>query len=182
VTPGYEQLNSSAQHTLFRDGNVAMIMDNHTFIPSVAETPGLKWDVAPLPRAARHANLAGGAGYVMSAWSTKKDAAWTFFKFLEGPEGQALFAEAGVAVPARRSIREENIFYRRQPYSFRVFFEETEHGVHNYYFPKRPGTDMSANEMNTFLDERLEPVWRGGSASELVPLIAAELRQRLKLA
>ena len=183
VTPPYDQLNATGQRSLFREGKVAMIIDNHSFIPSLAETPGLAWDIAHLPRGARRANLAGGAGYAISAWSAKKDAAWTFLKFLEGKEGQALFAEAGVAVPARRSIREENIFFRRQPYNFRVFFEETEIGVHNYYFQKADGSDMSANEMNTFLDEQLQPVFRGQArAADVLPPIAAQLRQRLKLA
>ncbi len=88
VTPPYDQLNAAGQRSLFREGKVAMIIDNHSFIPSLAETPGLAWDIAHLPRGARRANLAGGAGYAISAWSTKKDAAWTFLKFLEGKEGR----------------------------------------------------------------------------------------------
>jgi multiple sugar transport system substrate-binding protein len=154
VTPPYDHLNGDAQRSLFREGKVAMILDNHSFVPSAAETPGLEWDVAPLPRGRRKANLAGGAGFAISAYSSKKEAAWTFFKFLQGAEGQALFAEAGVAVPARRSIREENIFQRRKPYNVAVFFEETEHGIDNYYFPK-------ATEMDAYLDEALAPVFQG---------------------
>jgi ABC-type glycerol-3-phosphate transport system substrate-binding protein len=127
--------------------------------------------VAPLPRGQRRANLAGGAGYVLSAWSLQKEAAWTFFKFLQGPEGQGLFTEAGVAVPARRSVREENVFFRRSPYSVQVFFDETEYGVDNYYFPR-------AVEMNTFLDEALAPVFQGKeSAASAVQRAKPRLQQ-----
>jgi multiple sugar transport system substrate-binding protein len=171
VTPPGDQLTGAMQRQLFRAGKVAMVIENHSFVPSVVEEPGLEWDVAPLPRGQRRANLAGGAGYVMSAWSTKKDAAWTFIKFLEGREGQALFAEAGVAVPARKSIREENIFSRRRPYAIQVFFDETALGVHNYYFPR-------ANEMNTRLNAELMPIFQGKeSAASAVRRIAPWLEQ-----
>jgi multiple sugar transport system substrate-binding protein len=171
VTPAYEQLNGEAQRTLFREGKIAMIVDNHSFVPAAAQTPGLQWDVAPLPRGARRANLAGGAGYVISAWSPQKEAAWTFLKFLTGPEGQALFAESGVIVPARRSIREENIFFRQQRYNAQVFIDETEVGVHNYYFPQ-------ANAMDAYLDQELAPVFQGKEpAATAVARMVPQLRQ-----
>jgi multiple sugar transport system substrate-binding protein len=171
VTPAYEQLNGDAQRALFLEGKVAMIVDNHSFVPAAAQTPGLQWDVAPLPRGQRRANLAGGAGYVISSWSAQKEAAWTFLKFLTGPEGQALFAESGVIVPARRSIREENIFFRQQRYNAQVFVNETEIGVHNYYFPQ-------ANAMDTYLDQELAPVFKGKeSAATAVARVVPHLRQ-----
>jgi multiple sugar transport system substrate-binding protein len=171
VTPPYSDLNATRQRALFREGKVALILDNHSIVPALAEVAGLEWDVAPLARGKRRANLAGGAGYVMSAWSSQKEAAWSFLQFLAGPEGQGLFAEAGVAVPARRSVREENTFYRRRPYAFKVFRDETENGVDNYYFPR-------ANEMNTFLDEALALVFQGReSAAEAVQKASPRLAE-----
>lgn len=158
VTPPYPDLNATRQRALFREGKVAMILDNHSIVPALAEVAGLEWDVAPLPRGKRRANLAGGAGYVMSAWSSQKEAAWTFLQFLAGSEGQGLFTEAGVAVPARKSVRTEDIFFRRKPYNVEVFFSETANGIDNYYFPR-------ANEMNTFLDEALAPVFQGNDTA-----------------
>ena len=154
VTPPYEQLQQAVQRTLFREGKLAMMLDNHSFVPTAAQTPELEWDVAPLPRGQRRANLTAGAGYAISSSSAHKEAAWTFLKFLVGTEGQALFAESGVAVPARRTIREENIFLRQKPYNARVFLDETEHGMHTYYFPR-------AAEMDAYLDAGLAPVFQG---------------------
>ena len=57
-------------------------------------------------------NVAGGAGYTLWSGSKYKDAAWALLRFLESEKGQALFAESGIIVPARRSIREDNIFLR----------------------------------------------------------------------
>ena len=171
-TPPPDVLRSSGKITqLFREGNLAMAFGGHGKVPALAEEPGLKWDIVGLPTRAQRANLAGGAGYTISAGSEKKDAAWALVRFLEGETGQALFAESGLVVPARRSVREDNIFVRQQPYNVRVFSEETEYGRPNLNHPL-------AIEVNRLADAALTPVWLGERSAadaieDLVPNLQA---------
>jgi multiple sugar transport system substrate-binding protein len=154
VTPPLTQLNTDDMSRLFREGRLSMLFGNHALVPPLAETAGLSWDVAPLPRAATGANVAGGAGYVISHRSTNKDAAWQLVRFLTSRKGEALFAESGVITPARRSVREDNIFLRRQPYHADVFLAETELGR---TVPNFPGV----TEIDRAINAGLAPLWRG---------------------
>lgn len=169
VTPPAAQMNTDEMSRLFREGRLSMVFGNHTLVPPFSDTAGLSWNVAPLPQAAVRANVAGGAGFVMSRRSQHKDAAWELIEFLTSRKGQAMLAESGLVVPARRSVREDSIFLRKQPYNSNVFLAETELGRP---VPNFPG----ATEMARAIDTGLASLWRGErSAAEvvrdLVPLI-----------
>jgi multiple sugar transport system substrate-binding protein len=155
---------------LFRQGKLAMALGNHAIVPALAEEAALQWDVVGLPVGRERANLAGGAGYTMSTRSKHKDAAWALLRYLEGPKGQALFAESGVIVPARRSVREDNIFLRQQPYNARVFSEESEYGRPNLNAP-------GSREFEELTEAALKPVWFGEqSPNEAIRLLVPKLR------
>lgn len=155
VTPPYESLNSAGIASLFTNGKLAMAFGNHALIPAFAEVKDLEWDVVGLPQQQRRANLASGAGYLIAAKTAQPDAAWTFLKFLSGPKGQAIFAEAGVAVPARRSVAQSDVFLQQlPPHNALVFLEETEIGESIFAFP---GSHRILNLVN----EALIPVWHG---------------------
>ncbi len=155
VTPPYEQLNSADIASLFVDGKLAMAFGNHALVPAFAEVDDFEWNVVGLPKGQRRANLTAGAGYVIAANTSHPDTAWTFLKFLAGPKGQAIFAEAGIAVPARRSVAQSEIFMEQQPpHNAQVFLDEAEIGEPNFTFP---GTD----EIMSLMNEALVPVWRG---------------------
>jgi multiple sugar transport system substrate-binding protein len=158
---------SSQIADLFRNGRVAMAFGGHGLIPALAEELSLKWNVATLPRGKERVNLAGGFGYAIPSLAEHKDAAWALVKYLESPRGQAIFAESGILVPARRSVREDNIFLRRQPYDAQVFVEESEYGRANL-------NNRLALELNRLMEWALLPVWRGetgvdAAINELVP-------------
>jgi multiple sugar transport system substrate-binding protein len=156
---------------LFREGRLAMAFGNHNMVPVLANEPNLSWDVVGLPMRRERANLAGGAGYTISATSNHKDAAWALVRFLEGERGQALFAESGAITPARRSVREDNIFLRQQPYNARVFAEETEYGRPNLNIPQ-------TSEPDRLTEAALTPVWQGErSAAQAIEELLPELRR-----
>jgi multiple sugar transport system substrate-binding protein len=171
-TPPPDVLLSSEQITqLFRDGRLAMAFGNHNKVPALANEPNLEWDVVGLPMRRERANLAGGAGYTISTTSQHKDAAWALVRFLEGERGQALFAESGAITPARRSVREDNIFLRQQPYNARVFAEESEFGRPNLNIPQ-------TSEPDRLVEAALAPVWRGErSAAQAVEQLLPDLRR-----
>jgi multiple sugar transport system substrate-binding protein len=154
VTPPADKLNTDAMNQLFREGRLSMMFGNHTLVPWFANEAELSWDVAPLPRNKARINVAGGAGFVMSSRSQHKQAAWELIRFLTGPKAQALLAESGVITPARRSVREDNIFLRQEPYRADVFLAETEIGRP---VPNFPGV----TEMERVIDEGLAALWRG---------------------
>ena len=108
------------------------------------EAPDLHWDVVGLPARREQANLAGGAAYTIAAGRSHKEAAWALVRFLEGPRGQALFNESGLIVPARRSIREDNIFLRQTNYDSQVFADETDRGRPNLNSPLSTDARRSA--------------------------------------
>jgi multiple sugar transport system substrate-binding protein len=124
------QLGSTTE--LFSTGRVAMVMTNAARIPTFMDA-GFEWDVAPLPAGpgGTRANTLGGAGYVMSATSEHPEAAWSFLKFLAGPEGQSIFASTGVAVPASLpdpQVAQTFVDACPETVSCEVFISETERG------------------------------------------------------
>jgi multiple sugar transport system substrate-binding protein len=155
VTPGYDQMsNSDTIATLFKTGKLAMAFGNHANIPVYAQTPGLRWDVVGLPAGKQRANVLGGAGYTIHKNSKHPEEAWAFVKWLTGPIGQALFADTGVVVSARKSVRESNLFLQVQPYNKQVFLQETEVGVPYPEF-------LLSHDVDSLMDEQLKPVWAG---------------------
>jgi multiple sugar transport system substrate-binding protein len=169
VTPPPAELNTDRMNALFRAGRLSMVFGNHTLVPWFANEPDLSWDVAPLPRGAERVNVAGGAGFVIGRRSQHKEEAWLLLRYLTGSKAQAILSESGVIMPARRSVREDNIFLRQQPYRADVFLTETEIGRP---VPNFPGV----NAMEQQIDQSLAPLWRGeGRAAdvlrELQPLV-----------
>lgn len=156
VTPPPELLLSSNDiGQLFKEGRVAMAFGNHAFVPAFAEVDDLEWDVVGLPYREQPANYAAGAGYAISANTPHQEAAWTFLNFLVGFKGQAVFAESGIAVPARRSVAQDEVFIsQKQVHKATVFIEQTEVGKTEYIF-------VGSREMRQLVNEALTPVWHG---------------------
>ena len=170
-TPPPDVLSSTGKIVgLFAEGRLAMAFGNHAVVPALANEASLKWDVVGLPMGRERANLAAGAGYAIAASSTKKDAAWELLRYLEGTRGQALFAESGLIVPARRSVREDNVFLRQQPYDAAVFARETEFGRPNLTIPQTSKSDR-------LIEVALGPVWQGEQmAAEAIDQLVPRLR------
>ncbi len=174
VTPPYEQLSSSDIATLFTEGKLAMAFGNHALIPAFAQIDDFEWDVVGLPQSERRANLAAGAGYVIAANTDQPEAAWEFLKFLSSPKGQAIFTEAGLAVPARRSVAQSDIFTNQRPlHNAQVFLDETELGEPNFAFP-------GADEIMALMNQALVPVWQGQQdAADAIQEVLPEIEKIL---
>ncbi len=177
VTPPYDiQRTSLNIGQLFQDGKLAMAFGNHALLPGFAAVPDLKFDVVGLPGQKTRVNAAGGSGYVISSSSKHKEAAWTFLKWLESPKGQAIFTETGVAVPARRSVGQADVFLKQKPpHSAATFLQETEMGRPNPMF-------KGIQEVSDLFNSAFVPVWKGQESasqavSDVVPRINALLTQ-----
>jgi len=101
VAPQPGEFHQMGQDLMFISGRVAMLLTGAYKMPLLRQTT-MRWDVAPLP--------SGPAGPVtrvtwdclaIPADAAEPDAAWTFIRYVTGPEGQRLLARAGRSVPAR---------------------------------------------------------------------------------
>ena len=93
----------------------------------------------------------------------------------DNQKAQAILTESGLITPARRSVREDNIFIRQQPYEASVFLAETEHGRP---VPNFPGV----TEMERVIDEGLAPVWRGERpAADVLAELAPKVERAIGL-
>ena len=112
----------------------------------------------------------------MSSTSDNKEAAWTFLAFLAGPEGQAIFAKTGLAVPALNTPAANQAFLDALPetVSGQVFIDETANGV---LFPVFPGwTEIES----TIVVPDLDLVWNGEeTADEAITAMAERVDSAL---
>jgi multiple sugar transport system substrate-binding protein len=162
VTPTYDQMdNSDKIAKLFADGKVAMAFGSHAQVPTYSKIQNLHWDVVPLPQGKQRVNVIGGAGYTINTASRHKAEAWTFLKFLSGDLGQALFASTGVMVPARQSVREDNIYLQSVKYNTQVFLDETKRGKEYPIF-------VQSDTIDALMDKELVPVWQGQATAAQV--------------
>jgi multiple sugar transport system substrate-binding protein len=156
-----QQLGSTTE--LFSSGRVAMVMTNAARVPTFSGS-SFAWDIAPLPAGPTglRANTLGGAGYVMSVSSSEPEAAWRFLSFLAGPEGQAIFASTGLAVPALTSPETTEAFLAGLPETIdgQVFIDETANGVLSPAFPAWREIE------STILIPALDLVWNGEMTAE----------------
>jgi multiple sugar transport system substrate-binding protein len=164
VTPPPDMLESGDKiANLFTQGKLAMAFGNHAVVPLYSNAKNIKWDVVPLPKGKRQVNILGGAGYAIHKKSPHKTEAWIFLRYLTGEFGQTLFADTGVMVAARQSIREDSIFLKNQKYNPDVFIEETRLNSNRPY-PYFIGADKVDREMDT----ALKPVWSGQATAAQV--------------
>ncbi|HEX2913353.1 MAG TPA: sugar ABC transporter substrate-binding protein [Chloroflexia bacterium] len=155
VTPRASEMQTSDMlNNLFTKGKVAMVFGGHGKVKIFDEVQNLDWDIVGLPGQKKRVNNAGGAGYTISAFSPNKEAAWTFVRYLEGLQGQALYVGTGLIVAARRSVREDSLFLRRQNYNAQVFIDEAELGRVNPQY-------IGAPEVDKIMDDALAPVFEG---------------------
>lgn len=167
-----QQMGSTTE--LFATGRVAMVMTNAARVPTFMDAD-FSWNVAPLPMGPTgiRANTLGGAGYVMATNPADLDASWEFLQFLSGPEGQAIFAATGLAVPALTTPETTAAFVGALPDSVngQVFIDETANGMLNPNFP-----DWREIE-TTLVTPALDLVWNGEqTAEEALGAIAAQVQ------
>jgi multiple sugar transport system substrate-binding protein len=112
VTPSEYKTFEETDLNRFQGGRAAMFIHTRRIVPTLRATPDLRWDVAPLPIGERAANVLHVDGFCMASMSQKKDAAWTFMEFANGPKGQEILAATGRTVPSLRAVAESDAFLK----------------------------------------------------------------------
>jgi multiple sugar transport system substrate-binding protein len=127
VAPTRQVTSAEGYEPMFIAGRVAMNESLPGAINRYRATQGFAFDVAPIPVGSNGAKVCtgGGSGYGMFAGTKNLDAAWEFFKFIEGPEAQLAHARGGATYPSRLSIQVHPEVYdpNRWPKNFKLFVE-----------------------------------------------------------
>ena len=163
---------------LFTSGLAAMVISNAPRLLTFAQAP-FKWDVAVLPKQKRAANYVGGAGYVMSAQTKAKEAAWTFMQFVNGPDAQKIFSKGGGVVPARVSVQKSDTFLKSGPpgVNMDVFVTATGQGHLNGAGTIGPWQQ----ELSTGVNKDLDVIWAGDAKpADQLKVVAANATAKLK--
>jgi multiple sugar transport system substrate-binding protein len=153
---------------VFQSGEVAMIIQNSSRV-SAFNAANMNYDVSvlPIPQGGQRSNAAGGAAWVMSSASNKKDAAWTFLSWLQSSDGgEKLYTESGEIFPALRSTASSDAFLKsgQPPANRQAFLTEAENAkVGNFgYFPEWDELEQS------ILLPNLQRIWAGEATPEQV--------------
>ena len=94
------------------------------------------------------------SGWVISANSKNKDAAWKFIEFLSTDKSLEILTQDGLIFPAKINVANSNVFLAEPPRNARAFIEVAKSAV------PTPVTEKYA-EINDLLDENLEGLFNG---------------------
>ena len=92
----------------------------------------------------------------MYGGTKNEDAAWEFFKFIEGPEAQLAHARSGATFPSRKSIQlhPEVAVPGRAPEHFKLF-------VDGQRFVRLDPQVSNWRDIEAAIDAELGPLWEG---------------------
>jgi multiple sugar transport system substrate-binding protein len=157
VAPTAAQAADRAAHSMFADGDVAMIVDGRWRVAplNASEVVDFEWDVVQFPHGPAGSIVdANGSGWGISSTSANPDAAWAFIQHVASPEAMTRFTEAGLIIPARRSVGITEAFVDPQtpPANDMAFIEANE--------TARPTETFEGwGEFLSLLNEGLSEVW-----------------------
>ena len=157
VAPTRQMTMAENYDNMFTSGRVAMNESLPGAINRYRAVSGFNFDVAPIPaNGSAKACTGGGSGYGMFGGTKNVDAAWEFFKFIEGPEAQLAHARGGATYPSRLSIQvhPEVATPGRPPEHFKMFVEGQK------YVRLDPQTS-NWQDIQTAVDRELVPLWDG---------------------
>jgi multiple sugar transport system substrate-binding protein len=110
ITPTPRELRSTSALDMFKSGKLAMIAGFRTLTPELRRTPGLSFDVMPLPD---DQTLGDASGLCISAKAVNTSAAADFVVHAIGKEAVSDVAEAGYMVPANTEVAESDAFLQK---------------------------------------------------------------------
>lgn len=116
------QLRRATPLEWFERGRLGVLAAGRTITPGLRETPGLSFDVMPMPRIGRTTTTGEVTGVCISPGKSVQRAA-DFLVHLISAEGFTPVAEAGYVVPANTSVARSEVFLQPglQPANAGVF-------------------------------------------------------------
>lgn len=123
VTPTVEQLDEADPVELFKEGKLGMIAGYRSLVPELRQTPGLSFDVMPMPKITRSATVGDVTGMCLSAATEHPAEAADLLVHLLSEESVSAVAAQGYLVPANVTVATSDAFLQptEQPVNARVF-------------------------------------------------------------
>lgn len=141
--------------TLFMSGRVAMWPTGWWNTMVLADDPPFDWGVVELPSNRQKGSQFHYNAYMIPKSTKHPDEAWTFLKWLAGPEADRLQLEyMGVGLPTQMSVIEDADLHPVAAASL----------THAYPFP----VTSKWPEVSDLLDAELAPLWDGSESAEVV--------------
>jgi len=158
AAPTRQVTQTEKYDTMFTAGRTAMVESLPGALNTYRAAQGFVFDVAPIPSGAGGARACtgGGSGYGMFGGTKNEDAAWEFFKFIEGPEAQLAHARSGATFPSRKSIQlhPEVAVAGRAPEHFKLF-------VDGQRYVRLDPQVSNWRDIEAAIDTELGPLWDG---------------------
>lgn len=125
VVPPLAAYKAESSESRFIRGGLGMVFESRRFTTTLRTHPELDWDVAPFPRLQAPVSSLHADAYCLAKAAKNKDAAMDFVGFALSEKGQAILAQSGRIVPARRSVAESPVFLdpTQPPASAQVFLD-----------------------------------------------------------
>ena len=134
-------------------GKVAIAHNGPWALSTYKEKKGLRFGLAPIAMGKTRAQVCTVNSCGVYAYSSHKEEAWEFVKFIAGPKGQEMVARLGVGIPSLREVARSDHFLKG-PFAvenMEVFLDEVEHAVNNIMTP----TGEFGRERDRILGDRL---------------------------
>ena len=153
---------AGGDQAVFLSDQASMFIQNASRVPAL-NAAKVNYDVAAVPKGAsggRQAGSTNGAAWVMSALTSKADAAWAFMQFLQSPEGgQAVYFAAGDSFPPTKSGANSKVFMddSRGPANKQAWLTDAASAP-----PNGNGWFAEWNELNsTIINPVMASIWAG---------------------
>ena len=157
VAPTAEQAAERNAASMFAEGDAAMIVDGRWRVAPLNNDPAVdfQWDVALFPEGEAGSIVdVDGSGWGISNSSDDPEAAWEFIQYVSSPEAMERWTEAGIIIPARRSVGLSQSFITPDvpPASDQIFIEANETAIPTETFE-------GWGEFVNLLNEGMSEVW-----------------------
>lgn len=115
----------------FKEGRLGVLFGTRALVPLLRTVPGLRFDVAPLPKLDEAVTTAVMNGYCVSRTSEHVEAAADFVTWAVNGGGVELALASGAVVPSQLDALHQNAFMQpgQQPRSAEVFAEAARKAV-----------------------------------------------------
>lgn len=105
--------------------------------PNDPDPAHFTWDVVPVPRGTKQASAIFTVAWSMSTSTKHREQSFDLIKFMCGPDGNAMNARLGLALPSLQSVAKTDAFLGGLPRHSQVFLDAIEYAKLGQ-FPKQP--------------------------------------------
>ena len=176
------QLQEKTPEQWFTEGRLGMFLGTREDLPALRDTPGLRFDVAPLPSFGSPRTVSQINGWCVNASSQHVDEAADFIAYAVSRKASRLAASTDVIVPSRLDVVSSRLFLEpdEQPRDSQVFVNSIRRSDPLPFAKQWPAVEQSAKveleqlftnpfiDLDSMLTKRLARL-DAKSAEELAP-------------